>query len=306
MGLFSDNNRIERIHKNYQKIIEYQNQRINALEEYLENEMGISAVTGDKEERQLMLFYAKTEGAVIPTSSDELFYHATALDPKDEKLGSCYTKEDYVYERQHSDLHLKAIVKIGNLCYRQTDSKINRIKIKVSEPTNTIKRVAREGEFRNILCTYYCRIVDGTQRKLSDAAWKCVCKEIGIDDRLYNAVKHAAYTYVRYRMDISDIDLIISNKGSGTKKIPVNEPDNEVNDTEYGIVEKLEKLYVLYCRHREAECYSKDHCQITNNNERCRELKEKFTPSKYDFINSDFYLTDALQSLSDAINDDDY
>ena len=53
----------------------------------------------------------------------------TALEPTDEKIEEYYTEEDYEYEEDFDDLGLKAIVKIGNLCYWMKYSKVNDMKI---------------------------------------------------------------------------------------------------------------------------------------------------------------------------------
>ena len=52
----------------------------------------------------------------------------TALEPTDEKIEEYYTEEDYEYEEDFDDLGLKAIVKIGNLCYWMKYSKVNDMK----------------------------------------------------------------------------------------------------------------------------------------------------------------------------------
>ena len=69
MSLFgASDNRIRLIHENYQKIIEYQNQRIKSLEKFLKKEIGIWPVCpgGDEYDRNKMLFYAKSEGVTHP------------------------------------------------------------------------------------------------------------------------------------------------------------------------------------------------------------------------------------------------
>lgn len=158
MSPFFSIEKILKIHEYYQSLIAYEERRILDLEKFIEENLGITKACDDLSRRLEMLRLATHNGEDTHTwrngDANQLYfdiildykeryvdysqwYYDSILKtsfpimPVEYPIERVMNEEDIKFEKRHAKSGIKALIKIGDIYYRQTNSKI---KIKPKEP----------------------------------------------------------------------------------------------------------------------------------------------------------------------------
>lgn len=331
MSLFGDD-RNYRIHKCYQSLVAYEEGRILDLENYLEK-LGLEKTCDDTNRRMGMLRVAIHEGKNIELYNEDIetkqlyldiverrqdkfldysqiTYHDAILDgrmsirPCQYPIDIIYDRNDEEYENDNSELGLKALVKVGNVYYRQTNSRFNQFRINANSYFREFEKLAVELELKSIILTYYCRMIDGASRGLSDAAWRSTCQHFGLNLDAYKHLKFFLYTYQKgCNDDINNDHLMPINKNSKLTELDID-PEEEYmlpdDDSKYLECEKLIETYELYRKHEKAGCFNGKTCKL-HAQEDCNKARKAFIHDSYnDFgINEINSMVEEIKELFD-------
>lgn len=153
MSPFFSIEKILKIHEYYHSLIAYEERRIFDLEKFIEENLGITKACDDLSRRLEMLRLATNNGE--DTHAGQNLYIDIILDykeryvdysqwyydsilktsfpimPVEYPIDRVMNEEDIEFEKRHARSGIKALIKIGDIYYRQTNSKI---KIKPKEP----------------------------------------------------------------------------------------------------------------------------------------------------------------------------
>lgn len=337
MGLFSDDKRISQIHKLYQSLVAYEEGRIHDLEEFLYEKMGLEITCDDDQRRMIMLYYAINEGFIAdPYASDVdglyysyqspkgrmshyLDYNArfedryidaiSSVNPIDYKIEKMRTYEDDTYEKENASLGLKALVKIGNICYRKTESTFDKYKIDTHSLFERLEQRAYELELQNILLTYYCRLIDGTHKEASDAAWRSVCERFGLSDKLHKVIKFYLYNYTNgYKDDLRKVHLKPNKPNSKLNKLEVDLDESYeyegYDDNDYEKYKALVNAYRKFIEHDMSGCFDNETCNI-NNDKECTLLRKIFIAKESEYSGGGELVKNICQDIQDLLIDTD-
>jgi len=156
MSPFISRDKIRNIHDYYQSLIAYEERRIFELEKFIEENLGITKACDDLGRRLEMLRLATHCGedeqfwrhgdanmlyidfisdykdryvAYTQYYYDEILNTSFPIMPVNYPIERIMTEEDIEFEKKYAKSGVKALIKIGDIYYRQTNSKI-RIKPK--------------------------------------------------------------------------------------------------------------------------------------------------------------------------------